>query len=96
MKRLLSVVLALAACIMPMMAYSHSEYLQHMAAFERQIAQGKLEAAAVSASKAAINSSKVQNYQNAFKVLAGMKRNLTANNVSTDSLPGAWYLIYKT
>ena len=96
MKRLLTVIIALAAGLMPLLAYSHSEYLKHMADYNRLVAQKKLEAATLSASKAARNSSQLYNYNNAFKVIAGAEHALNANDVRPDSLPGAWYLINKT
>lgn len=96
MNRILSIIISIVASVMPALAYSHGEYLKHLANYERQVNAGQLEAAALSASNAARNSSKVQNYTNSFKVLAGMERQLNAKKALPDSLPGAWYLITKT
>lgn len=96
MRKLFSIILFLAGSLVPAVAYSHGEYLKHQANYTRQVASGQLDAAAQSASLAAINCSKVQNYTNAFKVINTFDRYLEGMKILPDSMPGAYYLIART
>ncbi len=91
MRRLLSIVILLAAGVISVMAGAQADYAKYLKAYNSQMAARQYLPASRSMAKAAVACADATNYEGAFKLIAGFDKSLAERKITPDSMPAPYF-----